>query len=57
MEKESEVVFFKTVTFLKVELHICFPLFSLLEPLTHRSLDANFLGNCDVTSGFESPGS
>ena len=40
---------FKKVTFLKTEAHLCFPLFSLLEPLMQRSLDANFLGEI-VTS-------
>ena len=29
---------------LKTELHVCFPLFSLQEPLTQHNLDANFLG-------------
>ena len=34
---------FKKVTFLKTELHLCFPLFSLLKPLMQCNLDANFL--------------
>ena len=37
------------VTFLKTELHPCFPLFSLLKPLMQHSLEANFLGEI-VTS-------
>ena len=31
-------------SFLKTKLHLCFPLFSLLEPLIQRKLDASFLG-------------
>ena len=42
-KKKNEVVFFKKVTFLKTELHLCFLLFSLLEPLMQRNLNANFL--------------
>ena len=35
-------VFFKQVTFPRTELHLCFPLFSLLELLMQRSLDPNY---------------
>ena len=37
-------MFFKKVTFLKAELHLCFLLSSLLEPLTQCNLNANYAG-------------
>ena len=42
-------LFFRKLTLLKSKLNRCFLLLSLLEPLRHNNLDANFLGEI-VTS-------
>ena len=55
-KKDNELVLFRKLTILKSKLNRCFLLLSLLEPLMQSNLDANFLGSCDITNGFGSPG-
>ena len=56
--KENEVVFYKKITFLKTDLHLCFSLFSLLEhPMQRNKWMLTFWGDCDVTSDFGPPSS
>ena len=49
-------MFFKKMAFLKTELHLCFPLFSLLEPLMQCNLDTNVVGRLRRHKRFGSPG-